>query len=184
MITFRLRATPFRFCCLLRGAAVRGTVLYSAPLFGLVAHPLYSACLFVLFPVFSCLFVFFPVFSAFWPSCVQCMSFRPLSVGFPGGGCAAPSWFVRWFGGCCSLLCHAGCLVVWCAPFSAALALGCEFSGGWLVLCSGPAFSGCAPLELGLYCALLGKKKVSYTLHIVSKSVLDTLYSVKKCIIQ
>ena len=59
LITFRLRATPFRFCCLLRGAAVRGTVLYSAPLFGLVAHPLYSACLFVLFlsfRVFSCLF--------------------------------------------------------------------------------------------------------------------------------
>ena len=157
LITFRLRATPFRFCCLLRGAAVRGTVLYSAPLFGLVAHPLYSACLFVLF-------LSFRVFSAFWPSCVQCMSFRPLSVGFPGGGCAAPGWFVRWFGGCCSLLCHAGCLVVWRAPFSAALALGCEFSGGWLVLCSGPAFSGCAPLELGLSCALLGKKSVLHTL--------------------
>ena len=101
------------------------------------------------------------------------MSFRPLSVGFPGGGCAAPRWFVRWFGGCCSLLCHAGCLVVWCAPFSAALALGCVFSGGWLVLCSGPAFSGCAPLELGFSCASLGKKclNVSHTPYRASKSV-------------
>ena len=65
-----------------------------------------------------------PVFSALWPSCVQCMSFRPPSVGFPGGGCAAPGWFVRWFGGCCSLLCHAGCLVVWCAPFSVGVGVG------------------------------------------------------------
>ena len=65
--------------------------------------------------------------------------------------------------------------MVWRAPFSAALALGCEFSGGWLVLCSGPAFSGCAPLELGRSCALLGEKK--------KKNVLDTLHSVKKYLI-
>ena len=87
------------------------------------------------------------------------MSFRPLFVGLPGGGRAAPSWF----GSCCVLLGHAGCLVVWLAPFSAALALGREFSGGWLVLCSGLAFSGCAPLELGLSRASL-EKNVLYTL--------------------
>ena len=45
-------------------------------------------------------------------------------------------------------------------------------AGGWLVLCSGLAFSGCAPLELGFSCASLGKKSVLYTLR-----------SVKKCII-
>ena len=46
------------------------------------------------------------------------------------------------------------------------------------MLCSGLAFSGCASLELGFSCA----KKKSYTHHIVFKSVLDTLFSVKKCL--
>ena len=82
------------------------------------------SCLFASFPVFSYLFLLFLVFSAFWPSCVQCMSFRPLSVGFPGGGCAAPSWFVRGFGGCCDLLCPVGFLVVWNAPFSVGAGVG------------------------------------------------------------
>ena len=38
------------------------------------------------------------------------------------------------------------------------LVSGCVFSDGWLVLRSGLAFSGCAPLEVGLSCASLGKK--------------------------
>ena len=60
---FSASCPPFLFCCLLRGAAVWGTVLYSALLFGLLAHPVYSVCLFVLFPVFSCFFASFRVFS-------------------------------------------------------------------------------------------------------------------------
>ena len=123
LITFWLSAPLFGFAVsrvvLLFGGQFCTALPFSA------SWPLvYSACLFASFPVFSFLFLLFHVFSAFWPSCVQCMSFRPLSVGFPGGGCAAPSWFVRGFGGCCDLLCHVGCLVVCSDPFSVGVGVG------------------------------------------------------------
>ena len=35
--------------------------------------------------------------------------------------------------------------------------------GGWLMLCSGLAFSGCAPLELGLSCASLETVDLVYS---------------------
>ena len=130
-------------------------------------HPLCRvlSCLFVPFRVFSFLFLLFLVFSALWPSCVQCMSFRPLSVGFPGGGCAAPSWFVRGFGGCCDLLCPVGFLVVWNALL---------FRWRWRRVASLLAVGWCCVLA-SPFLAVRHWNSDSLALRSEKKSVLDAL---------